>query len=655
MATKREFNKLTNYPNTVNSIKNALGISGIEAVINNQGNISIRKIYSSIAAMNADAAAPVDSNGIAILSGQLVAVSNDSDPAEMGRVYRWYNGESWEYAGKIGDLSQKADALAVVPRNGIGGNLLDQETLLDGWIDSGGNINVSSSYGHTNFIPISEGETLVSNISAGTNPQIALYDSDFNFLSSVNSSVKQITGTSASKYVAWSVQYSALSYASAIYKGTLPATIEPYNPVYGYIEGLKTFDKTNGILIQSKYNISSDLTLVATTYTVGIFGDTAQTSYHTSDFIQITPKENLNYYISFGNAMNSSFSLMRFYDKDQVEIDRILGNSADRPKTIGLTYQINFPSNTKYVKYSTKIDQPNTGLFSAPPKTLEQCIESILSGSKGTVLWLGTSIPEGAEYPVKSCEKVGYDCINNSRGASGIIFTPIAPSPPINSVAGFSLTATVAEKEAKWRPLVNSGDITEAQLDIWKTYSYENLVLPYLDSVDAIVIDHGYNDRYNLPAVVAAGEGAIDWSSNDRTTFLGALRYLIDEILIRKPFMKILIGGYFQNKVDLDGRNGSHVCTVLEWAASHYNMPLLDAWNYSGIGNLYVLDTGTYIADFNTAHGTSYTKFHADGNGNIMTFQLFCPDSVHPHSDLTGNSNKRLNAVFAKLLRDTLI
>lgn len=553
-------------------------------------------------------------------------------------------------------IASKTDPIELnkVDVNVEGGNLFNQNLIEPGWVDSSGSIIIQSGYSHIQ-LPIEAGQTFVANHSAESNPQIVIKNSSGTVLLAVPSSNKAITAPANAAYVLWSLLDSVISglgKLAAIYEDEIPPNVSAYTPVHGYTKNDVLLG--DNVLIKSKFNIKSQLSVVATTYTVGIFEDAAQTSYHTSDFIEIEATENKNYFIEFGNTMSSSYTLMRFYDRNQNEIYRLPGSSAERPKTANLPYQINFPSDTKYIKYSTVINQPETGLLVGTAKSLEECIRSVFSGV-GSILWLGTSIPEGAEYPTVSSEKVGYTCINNSRGSSGIIFNPVAGPPPFATSAGFSLSATVAEKETKWRPYVTSGDITEAQLDTWKLYSYENLLLPHLDDVDAIVIDHGFNDRYDLPAVVAAGENSIDWDSTDRTTFLGALRYLINEILRRKPFMKIILGGYFQNNFDSNGYNGSSVCKILEWAARHYSMPLLDAWNYSGIGSLYVPDTSDYISNFNTTYGTSYTKLLPDVDGNIMTFQLFCPDKVHPHSDLTGNANKRLNAVFTKLLRDSLI
>ncbi len=122
-----------------------------------------------------------------------------------------------------------------VVKSAKGGNLLDQTMIENGWIDSSGNINASTDYGHTEYIPIENGELLKCNITAGSNPQIVLYDANKQFISSVPSTRGQITGTETSKFVRWSIQYSLLTTNSAIYSTTIPSTINKFNPILEYL------------------------------------------------------------------------------------------------------------------------------------------------------------------------------------------------------------------------------------------------------------------------------------------------------------------------------------------------------------------------------------------------------------------------------------
>ena len=77
----------------------------------NMSNLSLRKIYASVAAMNADVVAPIGDDGEKVLKGQLVVIS--AVGADMGKVYR-YSENVWEYVGQIGDLSGKANNTDVV-------------------------------------------------------------------------------------------------------------------------------------------------------------------------------------------------------------------------------------------------------------------------------------------------------------------------------------------------------------------------------------------------------------------------------------------------------------------------------------------------------------------------------------------------------------
>lgn len=103
--------------NGKNSISKADVFGVMTEMVNRQqsaeltmSNLTIRKIYASVAAMNADAAAPVGDDGENIRRGQLVAIQNAADATEMGKVYR-YTVSAWEYVCKIGDVSIKTDSI----------------------------------------------------------------------------------------------------------------------------------------------------------------------------------------------------------------------------------------------------------------------------------------------------------------------------------------------------------------------------------------------------------------------------------------------------------------------------------------------------------------------------------------------------------------
>ena len=326
------------------------------------------------------------------------------------------------------------------------------------------------------------------------------------------------------------------------------------------------------------------------------------------------------------------------------------------------TFYVPSGVDTLVVNDQTNIASDKRGIFS--PSSNEDLINelsekiedaSVYYTDNNNVLWIGTSIPEGATYPKKACNANGYSCLNKSLGSSKLCFEGTYISgADVNK--GRRLTATVDELESLYRDDVTNGVITEATLTMWKNYSYENSIIPYIDGtndtqVSMIVIDHGFNDRATINAQMEDVDN-IDWASNDRATFTGAFKYLIDKIQVANPFIKIVIGGYFTNTVNRLSFSyySPDICAMQTLIAEKYNFSILKVWEHTQISDKYIDGTDDYISDFNSTYGTSYTKITPDADGNITALQLYCPDGMHPHSDLTGNCNKRLNAVYTKLL-----
>ncbi len=283
------------------------------------------------------------------------------------------------------------------------------------------------------------------------------------------------------------------------------------------------------------------------------------------------------------------------------------------------------------------------------------------------VVWTGTSIPEGAHYPQESCKANGFECINNSLGSSCLRFIPEHPAK-VDRNSGRQLTATVSELEALYRQDVIAGTITNDELENWKNHCYERAIIPYIDGTNekqasVIVIDHGYNDRAEI-TMELENYADIDWNSTDRSSFHGAFCYLVNKIREVNPYVKIVIGGYFSNTLvrwysDSLGYgnqiNAAKICRMQELLAEKFNTSIVKVWEHSQITNHYINGTSNYLADFNAKYGTNYRRFviydenmqrMEDPDGNISVLQFYCPDGIHPHSDLTGNCNKMLNDIW---------
>lgn len=69
-------------------------------------NLTIRKTYDSVSAMNADVSAPVGNDGKYIKVGEIVSVHNEDDPTEDA-IYSWEEGPRWQLQMKLSALDSR--------------------------------------------------------------------------------------------------------------------------------------------------------------------------------------------------------------------------------------------------------------------------------------------------------------------------------------------------------------------------------------------------------------------------------------------------------------------------------------------------------------------------------------------------------------------
>lgn len=290
------------------------------------------------------------------------------------------------------------------------------------------------------------------------------------------------------------------------------------------------------------------------------------------------------------------------------------------------------------------------------------CEDNIYSNGSGKlkqkVLWIGTSIPHRCSYPEVSCENLGLKCINKSLGSSFLHYDQnLEETIAVHS--GLSFTQTEEECLEKYEKAIHDEKVRNDFLFVWTDAGYEKRLLPYLKKVDYIVIDHGYNDCEKeewLSSFVDSGKESIDWTSTDRSNYFGAFNYIYNIIKKGNPNAKVIVGGYFQNTCTIGySIRGRYVAYANEWIAEHYNLPLLDVWNYTGIKDGFAPGSQNYIDSLNTVYGTNYKKKWTDKDGNITYFQKFCPDAVHPFSDPTGSSDSVLNTIVTELLQRAIM
>lgn len=339
---------------------------------------------------------------------------------------------------------------------------------------------------------------------------------------------------------------------------------------------------------------------------------------------------------------------------------------------------------------------------------LQQCENACELYNAHKVLWVGTSIPAGSgtnNYPQMVADALGFKLYNNSIGASFCTLYPNngivndesyywTSKSDIKEHIGYCLSATKEEIENKFRPVLeniqaNDSTLTDEEVEnyiaTWKWCTYESRIIPYIngtiDTCDVVVIDHGYNDRDNICNVAANyADETLDYESTTATggtgdkypdparhkgchfiknlgnrnfyqgelymnscynngmnnnsgmkhEYMGALTYIICQILKTNPRIKIIIGNYFAQRHPYQDDKSYYICEANRGVAEWFGLQHVDVYKYTGILN----------------------KSFTDNSGNTASdFARFCPDGVHPHSDTTGESNKRIAEVYINQLK----
>ena len=255
------------------------------------------------------------------------------------------------------------------------------------------------------------------------------------------------------------------------------------------------------------------------------------------------------------------------------------------------------------------------------------------------VLWLGTSIPAGGQYPERSCANVGAKCTNQALGAS---FIRLGDQNPSTSLASnnsdihrvYSLVESQAEKVAIW-----SSKATPAQLEIAKNASYEVKLLPYLTGekkVDLIVLDFGFNDRNNLGTIE-------DLRNRNKATFVGAMAWIIELIRSYDFHQRILIATHYDCTMNVF--NAANMCNAQELVGNTLGVEVFKVYEKTGWSNQWIPNTsGLY---------PTYPRYEANpANGDLTLLQCWMPDGFHPHSDTTGKSQNMLTNVYTNYLKN---
>jgi len=278
-------------------------------------------------------------------------------------------------------------------------------------------------------------------------------------------------------------------------------------------------------------------------------------------------------------------------------------------------------------------------------------------------LLVGTSIPwqgveTGDSYPQLLANSLGITMYNEAVGSSCVRAggnntgtTKFGLFKGLHcAVLLKALSHTIAEKQQimdKWQSGLDlNGNIfvggtfgyRDFQLDYladWATlftsaeilgFSYQNKIInKYLDSTSPtfiakpkyLIIDHGHNDlvqtTYDISEATAI---AIPSTRNDRTTFIGAMNYIIDEVLKSDARQEILFIGHYEND------RKTRIYKGQQNLFAYWNFPSFKTWEYLGWSQQIVQTTGYWSAGVWIPSGGALQS--------LTTTQIWMYDDLHP-------------------------
>ena len=280
------------------------------------------------------------------------------------------------------------------------------------------------------------------------------------------------------------------------------------------------------------------------------------------------------------------------------------------------------------------------------------------------IVWFGTSIPAngylGEEHPEAYPQQVGKllnaNVINKAVGSSCIYCkdpTRISQDNPYGFMGNFEsasrcLTNSIAEMEwicdhynsSIWtRGTVSQ--MTDALRNKIKSFSYENMLLPYLTNNTfpyMFVFDHGFNDSPDTHNYYET------YGDRNLYTFRGGMNFLIEKIFAFSPYANVIIIGNYDNR--------EAVYQMQEEVATDWGIPIIKQWEYLKFSRTESISVyGKWQES-----GSSY-QWVSDSNLNTMTMKdRLIPDHVHPWSDPTGKNVKMMtDGLYREILKLNLM
>lgn len=373
------------------------------------------------------------------------------------------------------------------------------------------------------------------------------------------------------------------------------------------------------------------------------------------------------------------------------------------------------PENTSYIKVTDDSTEPKAKKdalvtdFYTKSETYNKTEVNDLVGASSywknkKLWWCGTSIPYGTgganNYPYIVGQNLGCS-INNVSMAGSMCRANVRTgnydgANITNITRALSMTLEEVETFIENYDSIKgnlTGDVPQTKEEFiaqghaanMRNATFETKLLPYLNGTypmpDLFVIDHGHNDfKYTLQddssdigleptrenitngvlaedtfmtannnAKLASFLGSLDniqstkldefVCSLNRNCFEGAINFIITLILKYNPKARIVFVSNYEYE---NGNYPSYapLINAQKANADSWAFPLCEVYKYLGYSNHIIPGTKNLYAE----SGYPFTY-------DVNVFKVYCPDTVHPHSDPTGDADNIYAGVISEFIK----
>ncbi|ESW92918.1 hypothetical protein NKL07_21790 [Mesorhizobium sp. C280B] len=225
-----------------------------------------------------------------------------------------------------------------------------------------------------------------------------------------------------------------------------------------------------------------------------------------------------------------------------------------------------------------------------------------------TIIWMGTSIPEGGGYPANVASKLGATVVNIAFGGGSIRAFNENNTPYSQSNLIYKFSLELADVNALYQANLGlevsaanyatlqpgSGFVLlQSHIDALVSKNYEARLVPNMAAGDLFVFDYGINDRVGQTTFPFQSPAAAGY---DRRYFAGASNFIYKKIhdarkLLGKQTRTVFITHHSRNATSV---NSTDVVDAQIALAKYWGSPLINLADNLGINDLNLTD---YVPD----------------------------------------------------------